>query len=209
VIEYQRHRLACPRCGDSTCAVLPPGVPARQSGPRLVAFAGLVMAYFRQSERGTALFLEALLNQPFCPALTLKMQAQLTQALRPAYEELARALAEQRRLGIGEPPTKVAGEKSWLWTFVADLFSVFAARSTRAATVLSELQTDAFSSHPRLVGMCRKSYDHRAWMWAFLEQEAEPTNNASERALRHAVIWRKRSFGTQNAGGRRPVRTRP
>jgi hypothetical protein len=31
----------------------------------------------------------------------------------------------------------------------------------------------------------------------FVEQEVEPTNNASERALRHAVIWRKLSFGTQ------------
>ena len=117
VIEYQRHRLTCPRCGDTTCAALPPGVPAGQSGPRLVAFAGLLMAYFRQSKRRTAMFLEALLNQPCCPALTLKMQAQVTQALRPAYEELVRALPEQRRLGIDESPTR-AGAKSWLWTLV-------------------------------------------------------------------------------------------
>ena len=48
VTEYQRHRLACPRCGGTTCAALPPGVPAGQSGPRLVAFAGPLMAYFRQ-----------------------------------------------------------------------------------------------------------------------------------------------------------------
>ena len=31
--------------------------------------------------------------------------------------------------------------------------------------------------------------------------------NASERALRHAVIWRKLSFGTQSAGGSRFVET--
>ena len=29
----------------------------------------------------------------------------------------------------------------------------------------------------------------------------EPTNNAAERSLRHAVIWRKLNFGTQTAGG--------
>jgi transposase len=58
-----------------------------------------------------------------------------------------------------------------------------------------------FSGHPRLVGMCRELYEHRAWLWTFLEQEVEPTNKASERALRHAVIWRKLSFGTQSAGG--------
>jgi transposase len=84
VIEYRRHRLLCPGCGESTCAALPTGVPARQSGPRLLACAGLLMAFFRQSKRRPALFLETLLQQPCCPALTIKMQTQVTAALRPA-----------------------------------------------------------------------------------------------------------------------------
>jgi len=51
-------------------------------------------------------------------------------------------------------------------------------------------------------------YDHRQWLWTFLEHEAvEPTNNGSERALRHAVIWRKLSFGTQSDHGSRFVET--
>jgi transposase len=298
VTEYRRHRLACPRCGDTTCAPLPPGTPAGQSGPRLVAFAGLLMAYFRQSKRRTALFLEALLNQPCCPALTLKMQARVTAALRPAYDELAAALPAQPHLGIDESPTKEAGKKAWLWTFVAGLFTVFAARGSRAGTALTELLTDRFegvvtcdrakmywavgrlqwcwahlkrdfqaladsedrvvkrlghdllrptrelfrqwsrcrdgtvsraelkrdlaparrtveglllrglfSGHPRLEGMCRELSEHRDWLWTFLDHEVEPTNNASERALRHAVIWRKLSFGTQSAGGSRFVET--
>jgi len=32
-------------------------------------------------------------------------------------------------------------------------------------------------------------------------ETVEPTNNAGERSLRHAVIWRKLSFGTQSANG--------
>src|SRR5262249_13547809 len=55
VIEYQRHRLACPRCADTTCAALPPGVPAGQSGARLVGFSGLLMAYFPPSKRSAGL----------------------------------------------------------------------------------------------------------------------------------------------------------
>src|SRR5207302_10163429 len=55
VTEYQRHRLAGPCCGETTCAELPLGVPTGQSGPRLVAFAGMLMAHFRQSKRRTAL----------------------------------------------------------------------------------------------------------------------------------------------------------
>jgi transposase len=299
VTEYQRHRLACAWCGETTCAELPAGVPTGQSGPRLVAFAGLLMAFFRQSKRRTALFLETLLHQPCSPALTVKMQTQVTDALRPAYEELVQALPAQAHLNIDESPTKEAQTKSWLWTFVGSLFTVFAWRPTKAATVLSELLTPAFagivtcdrakmywmverlqwcwahlkrdfqglvesddrvvkrlghdlmrptrelfrlwsrcrdgtlsraqlqraltpirgkveglrlrglfSGHPQLVGMCRELYDHREWLWTFLEHEdVEPTNNASERALRHAVIWRKLSFGTQSAGGSRFVET--
>jgi transposase len=49
VSEYQRHRLCCPSCGETTCAELPAGVPQGQSGPRLMALSALLMAYFRAS----------------------------------------------------------------------------------------------------------------------------------------------------------------
>ncbi len=62
VTEYQRHRLACPACGETTCAELPCGVPQGQSGPRLMAFTALLMAYYRQSKRRTAEFLRTLLG---------------------------------------------------------------------------------------------------------------------------------------------------
>jgi transposase len=45
-----------------------------------------------------------------------------------------------------------------------------------------------------------------AGLWTFVRMEGiEPTNNASERALRHAVIWRRISGGTDSAAGSRFV----
>jgi transposase len=39
-------------------------------------------------------------------------------------------------------------------------------------------------------------------MWLFIQKpEAGLTNNEAERALRHAVVWRRVSFGGQSAGG--------
>ena len=39
-------------------------------------------------------------------------------------------------------------------------------------------------------------------MWLFVTTEAvEPTNNAAERAIRPAVIWRRTSFGSQTQTG--------
>lgn len=299
VTEYQRHRLSCDSCGVTSCAELPPGVPAGHAGPRLIALTALLMGCFKQSKRRVALFLEQVLNQPCSPGWVVKLQNQATSALTPAYEELTRQLPAEPVLGIDESPTKEARLKSWLWVFVARSYTIFALRNTRAGTILQELLTGAFggvvncdrakmyggqgrlqwcwahlqrdfqalidhpdgqvkrlgrdlmrptrllfrhwarcrdgtitraemlrlmrpirheidglllrgafSGHPKLAGMCAPLYDHRDWLWTFLEVEGvEPTNNASERALRPAVIWRKLSFGTQSASGSRFVET--
>jgi transposase len=48
----------------------------------------------------------------------------------------------------------------------------------------------------------------RLWecLWTFTRVEGvEPTNNAAERALRHAVIWRRISGGTDSEAGSRFV----
>jgi transposase len=299
VTEYQRHRLTCPRCGETTCAELPLGVPQGQSGPRLMAFVALLMAYYRQSKRRTADFLSTLLGQPCCPSLTVKIQNQVTVAVRPSYEALAAQLPAQEQLSIDETGTKEANGKAWLWTFVARMFTVFTVRASREATALTAFLGEAFhgivncdrakmywylgrlqwcwahlkrdfqamidsgtvqgqwlgsrlrratcelfehwadyragkisraallrrmgpvrrkmeclllrgtqSRDADVRGTCRELYEHRQWLWTFLRDETvEPTNNAGERSLRHAVIWRKLSFGTQSARGSRFVET--
>jgi transposase len=296
VTEHQQHRLTC-RCGTITCAALPAGVPHGQSGPRLIALTSLLMAYYRQSKRRTAEFLTTLLGVPCCPALTVKMQRQMTAAVRESYEELAAQLPTQTHVSADETPHKEAQRKTWLWTFVAKSFSLFAVRNSREATAIDELLTDQFrgvvscdrakmywragrlqwcwahlirdfqalidrgdgqtkrlgydlrsaagelfghwrdyrdgtisrpalqrrlapvrraveryllrgvqSGNKLLMGMCQELYEHRAWLWEFVRSAGvEPTNNASERALRQAVIWRKLSFGTQSAAGSRFV----
>lgn len=40
-------------------------------------------------------------------------------------------------------------------------------------------------------------------LWTFIDHEGvEPTNNAGEQAIRHGVLWRKTSLGTQSAQGK-------
>lgn len=56
--------------------------------------------------------------------------------------------------------------------------------------------------NPLTRGVCKELVEHGEHLWTFGEVEGvEPTNNAAERALRHAVIWRKLSFGTQSGHG--------
>ncbi len=64
----------------------------------------------------------------------------------------------------------------------------------------------AATSTTRVAGFCKELWKYRERLWVFVDVEGvEPTNNAAERALRHAVIWRKLSFGTQSARGSRFV----
>jgi hypothetical protein len=49
---------------------------------------------------------------------------------------------------------------------------------------------------------CRELLAAEASMWTMVEREGVAmTNNAAERALRHAVLWRRASFGSQSARG--------
>jgi transposase len=54
----------------------------------------------------------------------------------------------------------------------------------------------------KTVRTCQQLLNVEAAMWTFVTTEGiEPTNNAAERALRPAVLWRKNSFGSQSQKG--------
>ncbi len=172
VTEYQQHCLACPCCGITTCASLPPGVPSGQSGPRLVAFTGLLMGHFRQSKRRASLFLQDLLKMPCCPSLTVKMQNQVAAALEVPYEQLKDQLGKQAQLFMDESPTKQANQKAWLWTAVAPLFAVFAIFSSRKGDALPKLLGDSFKG---IINCDRAKMYWQAkrlqWCWAHLKRD--------------------------------------
>lgn len=59
------------------------------------------------------------------------------------------------------------------------------------------------SDHWRAAPLGRELLRYWGSLWTFLwVSEVEPTNNAAERGLRPAVLWRKRSFGHHGEGGR-------
>ncbi len=58
----------------------------------------------------------------------------------------------------------------------------------------------------RISGLSRELLTLWEGLWVFVTTEGvEPTNNAAERALRPAVLWRKGCFGTRSAAGSRFV----
>jgi transposase len=56
----------------------------------------------------------------------------------------------------------------------------------------------------KAAGLCRELTKWWAALWIFARVDGvEPTNNAAERALRPAVLWRKGSFGSDSEAGSR------
>lgn len=73
----------------------------------------------------------------------------------------------------------------------------------RVKALLREASTSAAK---KTAGMCREILALEPALWTFIDVEGlEPTNNAAERAIRPAVLWRKGSFGTDSARGSRFV----
>lgn len=74
------------------------------------------------------------------------------------------------------------------------------------AEVREALLHGAACGCPKTAATCRDLTANESKLWAFVWQEGvEPTNNAAERALRHAVLWRKGSGGTDSQRGSRFV----
>jgi hypothetical protein len=70
------------------------------------------------------------------------------------------------------------------------------------ARVSTLLQEGVAEADAKARGTCRNLLKREAALWTFVwEPGVDPTNNAAERPLRRAVLWRRRSFGTQSAAG--------
>ena len=129
---------------------------------------------------------------PASHGLDVKRQQVVTTSWRPAYDEQCRQLPVQQRLSIDESPTKETGAKSWLWTFVADQFTVFASRRTRAATVLDDLLTARFQGvvtcdRAKMSWQCGRLQ----WCWAPLKRDFQAlidSGDAQAKRLGHDLL---------------------
>jgi transposase len=97
-----------------------------------------------------------------------------------------------------------------LWRRVRDktlLRSTFQRRMKPIERRILRLLREAhLRAEPKTSGVANAIFGQRDYLWAFVTTEGvEPTNNAAERAIRPAVLWRKGSFGTDSIDGSRFV----
>jgi transposase len=296
VDEYRLHRLVCPRCGTSTCATLPPGVPAGAFGPRLRAILSVLAGAYRLGKRPIRQLASDLLGLTISVGMVSRLERQAAAELEAPAEQLRRYVRDADSAHIDETSWKQGRDKAWLWVAVTRLVTVFAIATSRGAEVARDLlgtdrrkvvisdrsksytwikrrqfcwahldrdfqamvdrggesaevgqQLLAYSrevfdwwhrvrdgtmaratlrtnvailrilfrsvlsegvecSCAKTAATCRELLAGETHLWTFVRVEGiEPTNNDAERALRHGVIYRKTSGGTDSESGSRFV----
>ena len=114
----------------------------------------------------------------------------------PERVELGNSLMDQLRAMFLQWHRYKADEIDW---------KEFQVNAIPIATRVNQLLYMGSGCHDSKVrNQCKSLYAHSNKLWMFISNQGiEPTNNAAERQLRHAVIYRKLSFGTQSQSGSR------
>lgn len=143
------------------------------TGMRLVSLATMLMVLFRQSKRRVSLFCETALGVQVSPGLVIKWQTLATSATRPAYDDLVKMLPKEKSVNVDETPTQAANASAWIWTVVAQKYTVFTVRLTKTRCVITELLGAAYCGvitiyEERIVKpvRCRKSVRPGGWRFS-------------------------------------------
>jgi transposase len=298
VEEYQLHTLGCPKCGITTRATLPPGVPAGQFGPRLQAMMSVCSGAYRMGKRAIEELVEDFFDVPISLGSIANLEQATSEAVAAPVEKVAHAIGEQAVVHADETGWFEQGKRAWLWVALSSHMALFLIRMSRGAQVAKELLGAAFAgilvsdrwsayrwvdttrrqlcwahllrqfrgfqdqgpdvrplgyalelltetmfhawhrvrdgtmtraefqklikalrTHvivrlqegaacpvQTVAGRCREILELEPALWTFAYIEGvEPTNNAAEHRIRHGVMWRKTSFGTDSPSGSRFV----
>jgi transposase len=298
VDEYQLHSLLCERCGVSTRATLPAGVPSGQFGSRLQALVSVCSGDYRMSKREIERLVEDFFETPIALGSISNLEQSTSEAIAAPVEQVAQAIQKEPVVHADETSWYERSRRVWLWVAVTGTMALFLIRASRGAAVAKELLGNAFAgilssdrwsayewvdvtrrqlcwahllrqfrgfqdfgpegveiglalelltetmfhcwhrvregtmsrtafqalmtplqkhvvawlqkgqscSIRKVAGTCREILALEPALWTFVHTEGvEPTNNPGERILRHGVLWRKGSFGTDSPSGSRFV----
>ena len=176
ITEYQWHRLVCARCGETTRAAVPLGVPSGGFGPRVQAIAALCTGAYHLSKRTTQSVLEYLFGISMGLGTVTNLEQAMVQALVEPVTAARAYVHAQPAAYLDDSGWREGPQRAWLWTAVTASVTVFVVRLSRSGKVVRELLgercwgdvvTDrwrAYSGYPRW---------RRQLCWAQLRRDIE------------------------------------
>ncbi|MGB6066136.1 MAG: transposase [Desulfomonilaceae bacterium] len=146
VTEYRLRCIRC-ECRAETWARLPD--KARSGfGPRLTTFGAYLTAVHRVTRRGLMDIFKTILGIDISLGSVCNLHEEVSRALAPSYEEIKKALPQQKVMNVDETRWRSTGGTMWLWIFVAPGLAFFTLFPSRGAQVLKGVLGDIFGGNP-------------------------------------------------------------
>jgi transposase len=174
VDEYRLHRLACPDCGATTCATLPPGVPTLRFGPYLQAVLTVFAGAYRLSKRQIRQLSADLFGLSISTGMISKLERRSAEILEAPHNELAISVHSANAANIDETSWRQDRRKAWLWatvTRIATVFTIAGHRSGAVARALSGSAPDQVVSGDRFGASEWIAARWRQICWAHLRRD--------------------------------------
>jgi transposase len=115
ITEYQGHARTCACCGHVTRASIPAEVCAHGFGPKLAAAVVFLSGRCHGSKRLVSEMVEVLFGVSLSAASVCNLEAEVTQALAPAYAQAAQVVRTAAVKNTDETGWSQAGKLCWLW----------------------------------------------------------------------------------------------
>jgi len=138
VTEYQLHTLRC-RCGATTRAALPPGVPAGAFGPRLQALVAVCTGVYHLSRRTTAGLLHDLFGVDLALGSVTTCEQATSQALADPVAAAHAFVQQQPVAHVDETGWREGRRRAWLWVAATATVTVFLVHARRGAVAAQAL----------------------------------------------------------------------
>jgi transposase len=170
VVEYQLHRLTCPRCRTSTCGTLPAEVRGH-FGPRLEATLALLAGRYGLGLRPVVELAADLWSLDLSTGMVSKLRQRTAQALWLPWVQVALYVRTQN-VNIDETPWRERQKPAYLWGAVTSSAALFRIATGRTARVAQQMLGRDYSG----VATCDrlKSYwwiKRLQWCWAHLRRD--------------------------------------
>jgi transposase len=137
--ESRLQRLKCPRCGTSTRATLPPGVPTGAFGPRLRAILSVLAGADRLGKRPIRQSASDLLGLTISTGMISRLERQAADELAAPVEDLRQYVRDGHSGHSDETSWTQGRDKAWLRVAVTRLVTVFALATSRGADLAKDL----------------------------------------------------------------------
>ena len=196
VIERRYHAVRCPNCRKVIRAKAK-GEERACYGTQLGALIAIFATVNNLSRRQIGGLLSMVLGIHLSLGTIDNSIHEAGNAAANPVKSLREELAQQDRLNIDETGWKKAGEKRWLWTFVAPAITFFHIAETRGKKVLQEILGERFDG---IIGSDRhkayQSYEKGGWQvcLAHLIREAKGLSQSPDRNTARFGFWVRREL---------------